>query len=164
MFFLHIIKRAAYFNADFIPSLVVVRSLEGANHTLDNLFGYFAVAVELASLAFGETAGNEYTLEVAYTGPSPDFVEEGLATFGGEVGCIVDCGNAVVVGEIVKEASFEKTEHFLTVAYDVGVTVELFADVVRGEYLTLYVVGGESMLVFTGKGALAGAGEAHHNY
>jgi hypothetical protein len=151
MLFSHIIERATYLDADFIPSLIVIGSLEGANHTLDYLFGYLAVAVELASLTFRETAGYEHTLVVAYTGPSPDFVKEGLATFGGEVGCVVDCGNAVVVGEIVKQASFEETEHFLAITDDVGVTVEFFADVVRGEYLTLYVVGGKSMLVFAGE-------------
>jgi hypothetical protein len=110
-----------------------------------------AVAGELASLTLGETAGYEYALVVAYAGPSLDLVEEGLAALGREVGCVVDCSNTVVIGEVVKQTGFEETEYFLAVAHDVGVTVELFADIVRGEYLTLYVVGGESMLVFTGE-------------
>jgi hypothetical protein len=164
MLFSHIIERTTYLDADFIPSLIVIGSLEGANHTLDNLFGYFAVAVELASLTFGETTGNEHALKVAYTGETLNLVDDSLTTLCGEVGCVIDCGHPVIVGEVVKQASFEETEHFLAVAYDVGVTVEFFADVVRGEYAGVYVVGGKSMLVFTGESRFSGAGEAHHNY
>jgi hypothetical protein len=164
MLFSHIIERATYFDADFVPSLIVVRSLEGTNHTFDDFFGNLAVAVELASLALGDAAGYEYALEVAHNREMLDLVDDGFSTLGGEVSCVVDCGNTVVVGEVVEQASFEETKYFLAIAEDIGITVEFFADFVRGEYAGIDVVGGKSMLVFTGESALATTGEAHHNY
>jgi hypothetical protein len=76
-----------------------------------------------------------------------DLVDDSLTTLCGEVGCVIDCGHSVVVGEVVKQASFEETEYLIAVADDVGVAIEFLADIVRGEYLTFYVVSGESALL-----------------
>jgi hypothetical protein len=84
----------------------------------------------LASLTLGETAGNKHTLEVTYAGEALDFVDDSLTALCSEVGCVIDCGHPVVVGEVVKQTSFEETKYFLAVADDVGVAVEFLADVV----------------------------------
>jgi hypothetical protein len=103
----------------------------------------------LASLTLGETAGYEHTLKVAHTGKTLDLVDNSLTALCGEVGCVIDCGYPMVVGEVVKQASFEETEHFTGLADDVGISVEFLAYIVRGEYAGVDIVCGQSMLVFT---------------
>jgi hypothetical protein len=63
--FPHIIETTALNDEDFVPSLVVERSLELTYHAFDNFLGDFAVAGELASLAFRDAAGHETALKIA---------------------------------------------------------------------------------------------------